>query len=130
MPFVIIRKFSGGYHAKRARTCLISSSLLLVLCIILSFCIKNNWMLLVITILSAVSLVCFSPIESENRLLSREEQVSYKKITAIIVVIFLMIDLSLFLFHMHSCVVCISIGLILSAGLQFPCILHKLFYKK
>ena len=31
-PFVILRKFSGGYHAKSARVCFISSSLLLVLC--------------------------------------------------------------------------------------------------
>ena len=25
VPFVVIRKFSGGYHAKRAGTCLMSS---------------------------------------------------------------------------------------------------------
>ena len=35
-PFVILRKFSGGYHAKSARVCFISSSLLLVLCILIS----------------------------------------------------------------------------------------------
>lgn len=130
LPFVVIRKFSGGYHAKRAGTCLISSSLLLVLCIILSFCIRCNWILLIITILSAVSLMYFSPIESENRLLGREEQVNYKKTTAVIVVSFVIVDLFLFLFQMHLSVVCISIGLILSAGLQYPCILSKLIRSK
>ena len=97
LPFVVIRKFSGGYHAKRAGTCLISSSLLLVLCIAFSFCIKCNWILLVIVVLSAVSLVCFSPLENENRMLSREEQVCYKKITVAIVVGFVIVDLLLFL---------------------------------
>lgn len=126
LPFVAVRKFSGGYHAKKAGICLISSSLLLVLCIILSFCVKCNGRLLFVTILSAISLMHFSPIESENRLLSRDEQVYYKKITAVIVVSFVIVDLLLFLFHIYMPVVCISIGLILSAGLQYPCVLNKL----
>lgn len=130
LPFVIVRKFSGGYHAKKAGICLISSSLLLVLCIILSFCVECNLMLLFITILSAVSLMHFSPIESENRLLSRDEQVYYKKITAVIVINFVIVDLLLFLFRVYPCVVCISIGLILSAGLQYPCIFSKFIYRK
>lgn len=130
LPFVVVRKFSGGYHAKKAGICLISSSLLLVLCIILSFCVECNWMLLFVTILSAISLMSFSPIESKNRLLSRDEQVYYKKITAVIVVSFVIIDLLLFMFHLYASVVCISIGLILSAGLQYPCILNKLICRK
>lgn len=130
LPFVVVRKFSGGYHAKKASICLISSSLLLVLCIILSFYVECNLLLLFIAILSAVSLMHFSPIESENRLLSRDEQVYYKKITAIIVISFVIVDLLLFLFRVYPCVVCISIGLILSAGLQYPCIFSKFIYRK
>lgn len=127
LPFVVVRKFSGGYHAKRAGVCLISSSLLLILCIVLSFYIKCNWMLPVVTILSTVSLVCFSPLENENRLLSREERFCYKKITAVIVVSNVLVELLLFLLHLYTCVVCVSIGLVLSASLQFPCILRDLF---
>lgn len=81
-PFVILRKFSGGYHAKSARVCFISSSLLLVLCIFLSSVIKCDIKLLVATILSAISLAYFSPLENENRLLSREEQKRYKKVAS------------------------------------------------
>lgn len=94
---------------------------------VLNDCIKCNWILLVITILSAVSLVCFSPLENENRLLSREEQGCYKKITAVIVVSIVLVELLLFRLHLYTCVVCVSIGLVLSAGLQFPCILRNLF---
>lgn len=110
------------------KECLVSSSLLLVLCIVFSFCIKCNWLLFVFVVLSAVSLVSFSPLENENRMLSREEQICYKKITAVIVVIFVIVDLLLFLLHLDSYMICISIGLLLSAGLQFPCILKKLIH--
>lgn len=130
LPFVTIRKFSGGYHAKRASKCFISSSLLLVLCIALSFCINCNIMLMGFTVLSAVSLVHFSPLESENRLLSREEQLSYKNITAGIVTSYIFVDLLFVCFHLYECVICVSIGLILAAGLQIPCILKALSQKK
>ena len=125
LPFSVIRKFSGGYHAKRAGTCLMSSSLLLLLCIVLTFYIKCGWILMGITAMAAVSLSCFSPLDNENRLLSREEHSCYKKITIIIVMSFVLADLLLFWFHLHLSVVCISIGIILSAGLQLPCILSE-----
>ena len=125
LPFSVIRKFSGGYHAKRAGTCLMSSSLLLLLCIVLTFYIKCGWILMGITAMAAVSLSCFSPLDNENRLLSREEHSCYKKITIMIVMSFVLADLLLFWFHLYLSVVCISIGIILSAGLQLPCILSE-----
>ena len=125
LPFSVIRKFSGGYHAKRAGTCLMSSSLLLLLCIVLTFYIKCGLILMGITAMAAVSLSCFSPLDNENRLLSREEHSCYKKITIMIVMSFVLADLLLFWFHLYLSVVCISIGIILSAGLQLPCILSE-----
>lgn len=127
LPFSVIRKFSGGYHAKRAGTCLMSSSLLLLLCIVLTFYIKCGWILMGITAMAAVSLSCFSPLDNENRLLSREEHSCYKKITIMIVMSFVLADLLLFWFHLYLSVVCISIGIILSAGLQLPCILSECY---
>ena len=35
-PFVVLRKFSGGYHAKNLHTCILGSGFLLFLCIMLS----------------------------------------------------------------------------------------------
>lgn len=80
MPFVIIRKFSGGYHTKHAWSCLIWSCLLLVLCMVLSFHIKCGWVLALITVGAVRSLICFSPIDNENRVLSQEECGCYKMI--------------------------------------------------
>ena len=35
-PFMVLRKFSGGYHAKNLHTCILGSGFLLFLCIMLS----------------------------------------------------------------------------------------------
>lgn len=96
MPFVIIRKFSGGYHTKHAWSCLIWSCLLLVLCMVLSFHIKCGWVLALITVGAAVSLICFSPIDNENRVLSQEECGCYKMITTVLVIIFMLVDALLY----------------------------------
>lgn len=126
MPFVIIRKFSGGYHTKHAWSCLIWSCLLLVLCMVLSFHIKCGWVLALITVGAAVSLICFSPIDNENRVLSQEECGCYKMITAVLVIIFMLVDALLFVCQLHIYSICISIGIMLSAGLQLPYIFKEL----
>lgn len=126
MPFVIIRKFSGGYHTKHAWSCLIWSCLLLLLCIVMSFRIKCGLTIVLITVGSAVSLICFSPIDNENKVLSQEEYSCYKRITAALVITFLLMDALLFACQLYTYVICISIGIMLSAGLQFPYILKKL----
>ena len=92
IPFAAIRKFSGGYHTKHAWTCLFWSCLLLSLCIALSFHIRCGWGLAIVTAGAAVSLICFSPIGSENRRLCMEELKRCKKATAALVLIFMLVD--------------------------------------
>lgn len=123
VPFMMIRKFSGGYHAKHEAVCLVSSCLLLFLCMVLSFYIKCGWGLGLLTAVSSVSLVAFSPIDSENRLLSQEERTSYKKTTIIMVTVFLLIEALSFLAGLYTFTICVSIGIMLSAFLQIPSVL-------
>ncbi|GFI24119.1 accessory gene regulator protein B [Lachnospiraceae bacterium] len=125
LPFVIIRKFSGGYHTKHAWSCLIWSCLLLLLCIIMSFYIKCGLTIALITVGSAVSLICFSPIDNENRVLNQEEHSRYKRITAVLVITLLFMDTLLFVFQLYTYSICISIGIMLSASLQLPCIFNQ-----
>lgn len=129
LPFVLIRKFWGGYHAKKAGTCFVSSCLLLLLCVFISFYAKCDWILLTITILSGISLAYFSPLEHENRLLSDKEQIRYKQITAAIVACVFGVSVIFFCFCLYTYAVCISIGLILSASLQLPCVLRNVLRK-
>lgn len=42
IPFMTIRRYSGGYHAKSLRICLSSSSFLIAMCISLTSFIKSG----------------------------------------------------------------------------------------
>ena len=115
IPFVIIRKFSGGYHTEHAWSCLIGSCY-----------VKCGKEIAFLTAVASVSLTCFSPIDNKNRLLNQNEKCLYKKITAVLVIIFLFIDAVFFWCNLHIYSVCTAIGIMLSAVLQIPCIFEKL----
>lgn len=125
IPFAIVRKFSGGYHTKHSWSCLIWSSLLLLLCITMSFYIKCGWKIALITVGAAVSLILNSPIDNVNRKLDREEHRRYKKITTVLVLIFAFTAFLLFECRLYTYSLCISIGIVLTAGLQLPYIFKK-----
>lgn len=125
LPFMVIRKFSGGYHAKNLWVCITGSGLLLFLCIMLSLHVKCDWKLATATVIASVSLIVFSPIENENRILDMDEKRTYKRITAFCVVFFGLLDIALFLLDWGIYAVCFSVGILLTAGLQAPCIVKK-----
>ncbi|MDD3417358.1 MAG: accessory gene regulator B family protein [Lachnospiraceae bacterium] len=129
LPSVIIRKFSGGYHTKNAWSCLIGSCFLLIICMVLSSYIKSEIMLALITVGAVGSLIYFSPIDNENRVLGTEEHNRYKRITTVLVMVFLFLDVSFFSFRLNTYFICISIAIILSASLQLPCILSRIVKK-
>ena len=57
-PFMVLRKFSGGYHAKKLHTFIMGSGFLLFLCIMLSMHMQCDWKLAIATgIASVLSLI-------------------------------------------------------------------------
>ena len=126
LPFVLIRKYSGGFHAKKLRSCLCGSSLLLLLCIEASFLLKVNWCLLLLVFISAISLIIFSPLDNNNRPLSQEDNKHCKHITAIIVVVVLLIGILFIVINVYTYTLCLYIGIVLSAVLQIPCIFGRI----
>lgn len=130
MPFMCVRKFSGGYHAKNATVCMISSWLILVACVYLASQIEYGFWVSLLMGLAVLSLSINSPIDSENRRLDADEEKQYKKVTILISIICLLIHLLLLGFGLKQYAVCVAIGLILSAGLQVPCMIQKLCKKK
>lgn len=126
LPFMFIRKFSGGYHAKHSWVCVISSCGILFLCVYLigriQYCIWNN----IIMAIAIISLIIFSPIDSENRRLSDREKKIYKQTTVYIVMVFLALYVGL-LFFEKIYALCIFEGIVLTASLQVPCIISKMF---
>lgn len=92
LPFVILRKFSGGCHAKKLSICMISSGCLLYLCMMLSKYAKCSWILAIVTAIASLSLILTSPIDSESRRLDEDEKKRYKTITTFCVIIFWLIN--------------------------------------
>ena len=102
-PFVVLRKFSGGYHAKNLHTCILGSGFLLFLCIMLSMHVQCDLKLAIATVIASVSLITFSPIDSENRRLDTNEKRTYKKTTVFFVILFGLLDIALFLLGKYIC---------------------------
>jgi accessory gene regulator B len=130
IPFMALRKFSGGYHTKNAWSCLICSSLLLILCMEVASHVICTWGLAFVTLVAGVGLMIFSPIDHENRRLQQNEKIFYKRIVIILVVIFEVLDVLFYLLGFDIVAICFAIGIILSAGLQIPCIVIKYVGKK
>lgn len=126
IPFMCIRKYGGGYHAKTMLICFIESCCLLILCIGMTFYIKCSVILHLSLMVAAVTIYVCSPIDSENRRLDMEERRRYRTITRIIAAFFIFVYFCLYFLHQDTYAVCIALGIILTAGMQLRCIVQLL----
>ena len=125
LPFMLIRKFSGGYHAKNSKKCLAYSWGILFMFTYVACQTTWNTAIGFITILAVIHLCVFSPIDSANRKLAEEEQVEYKKWTILWVLFWVVIMAVLLFLGLYSYANCVALGMIMTAGLQIPCTLKK-----
>lgn len=126
LPFVCIRKYSGGFHFNRRGICLVASTILLILSVVVfnAILFSNKFTFCsILTCMSALQLVRFSPIESDKRALSKKEKYVFRLITTLFTFAFLSIYYVLFHFKMLNYAVSISIGISIPAILQLPCII-------
>ena len=126
VPFMILRKYSGGYHAKTFSHCAIGSILLLFLCIEFSMKMKCDWNLLLATVIASVSLIIFSPMDHESRRLDEAEKYRYKKIVIGLVCALDLLCIILFIQRYHNLIISICVGIQMTAGVQFPIIIKKM----
>lgn len=130
LPFMVIRKFSGGFHAKHEWVCLVGSCGLLFLCVLTVSKLTYNIALGSVTLGAVMSLLFLSPIDSDNRRLSADEKKKYKRNTCIMACLFFGVFVLLIGLKAEKYACCIAVGLILSAVLQFPCVLQNVFLKQ
>jgi len=126
VPFMCIRKFSGGYHAKNPSVCFINSCVILVFCMwMATHLVYDDWTA-VITTVCVLSLCWNGPMESENKQLDDCEKRKYRRITIVLSVIFYVIHWICVCIEMQQIAICLAIGICLTASLQLPC-LHQLY---
>ena len=122
LPFMCIRKFSGGYHANTPGICLVSSCILLVFCMWLAMHLEYSYWITIITTACVVSLCVNSPIDSEHKRLDDMEKRSYKKIASILSCVFYIIHCACGCIGLEKIANCLAVGICLTAILQLPCL--------
>ena len=132
IPFLVIRKFSGGFHFRSAVLCMVTSITALILLLIFTVRIALLPVFDIGIVLSVISLSLNSPIDSEARRLDEEEISHFKRTAGFIAVSFMIIYMILrAAFIISALQVLIGIakslssGIILAALLQIPFMFKK-----
>lgn len=130
LPFMIIRKFCGGYHAKHVYTCFILSTGL----VLSSFYIVNylNCNYFIMMVISGISIMFNSPIDSHNKRLDKSEIKLYKRITEMLIVSIIVLYIILFIIKCSYYAKYLAMSITLIAILQVPCIVKNrvLFFEQ
>lgn len=124
VPFMLIRKFSGGFHLQSSGLCFISSTLLLSAFLFLIRLVTEKQGFILLSCLvaaAAIQIFICSPIDNEARRLSAKEQTVFKKVARIMSAIFLAVYIALMAFGQSRFAVPVGAGKILTALLQVPC---------
>lgn len=136
LPFVLIRKFSGGYHLNSSKVCFFLSTAIIILALLLiKYVIASGTVTyyMPFVIAAAIQIFITSPIDSEARQLRIKERCAFRRIARIMVSLTLCIFFAALVFNWDSFAACIGSGIVLTAVLQWPCvikILNERKYKK
>ena len=133
VPFLIIRKFSGGFHLKSALLCFILTSCLLASALAIVHLIANaqQHILLSIAVMIATTVIfVFSPIDSEERALNSSEIVQYRTIARVISIVFLIGYFLLVWISNGRIFIPVGVGIVMVALLQIPCIILNALSKR
>ena len=117
--YMPLRRFAGGYHAKTPMRCYIYSTLLVAVILILSQYLEQHfWMLIILSVLSAVAIALFSPVEDQHKPLDDTEQWMYRKKAIWILGIELFVTLVAALLYLNSLLVSLTLNLLTVGLLQ------------
>lgn len=129
LPFMLIRKFSGGYHSNNPKKCILLSSLLLFISlwgVKLILATNTSILLTSLVAVSTLGLWILSPIDNNQRKLSERERRAFCTVVRILSVVALSVYLSMQASSRRTQAVPIGVGIVLVAVLQLPCIPRKL----
>lgn len=126
IPFILVRKFAGGYHADSFGKCLIISSMVIIVTIQIAMVVDNSYILNAIYVAGSMLLILFSPIDSENKRLDIDDKKFCKKITVFIVLILFIIVETFWLKGYRYYIKFIEIGVVLAELLQIVAIIINL----
>lgn len=128
IPFILLRKFAGGFHFASPLPCSVTSVALLLICL---FGIKATLIFQAYSLISSLVLlslafiIIHSPIDSKSRRLADIEKKVFRKIAIILSIIMALTYFTLIFCTRYSTAIPIGFGIILTAFLQVPCVFLK-----
>ncbi|MCQ2451731.1 MAG: accessory gene regulator B family protein [Oscillospiraceae bacterium] len=128
LPFVFVRKYSGGFHFKSPLLCVVCSTILLGLaCYGINFVIQHDLgkALSVLVFVSIIGIYCFSPINSDDAEQTKAEKKKYKLIASLIMAIFIVAYFLLRVMHLSQSAP-LGVGILLPMVLQWPVITKQI----
>lgn len=125
VPFFTLRKYCGGYHAKKYLYCLGISTFLISISLLSAKYMKTDIFLNVLLVLASVSLYKNTPVVSDQRPLSLNEVYVFRRKGIIRLFLLILIYSLLCVSQLDSLAIRIAIGIILVSVLQLPCWLLK-----
>ena len=125
LVFLLIRKYSGGYHCQSSTACLIFSVIVLIMMAWLSSVLKPSLFLFIALIIADIQLVIKGPIISINHSVSDSEKEYYHKCLATILLLLNILIVITSLWHLYHISSCISIVIIFCFLLHILCITKK-----
>lgn len=126
VPFMLLRKFSGGFHLNSPSMCIITSTIILGLSLVVVKIVSVfnlQAFLLPGVITAAISIWHLSPIDSDARRLSEKEVIVFRRIARIFLILDLVVFLILYVIGIHHIACPIGMGVIIASLLQLPCII-------
>ena len=125
IPFMLLKKYSGGYHAKKLSICMIISTILFTAIIKLSICDIKPLYMYIATCIAIIELCLVSPIQSDNKVLNEKEIRHYKKIAVMQLAVYSIVIICTSILGCFTAARCICFGIILASFMQLPCIVTK-----
>lgn len=124
-PFILLRKFAGGFHFQTPLPCIVVSTLVLLGCLLEISVILEYGSFIFHTLLvyaSIVPICILSPIDSENRQLSAKEKSAFHRIAIVLATINAALYSLLLILRTVEIAIPLGTGMILTALLQLPCL--------
>ena len=125
LVFLLIRKYSGGYHCQSSTACLIFSVIVLIMMAWLSSVLKPSLFLFIALIIADIELVIKGPIISINHSITKSKKEYYHKCLATILLLLNILIVITSLWHLYHISSCISIVIIFCFLLHILCITKK-----
>lgn len=125
LPFILIRKFAGGYHAQKLKSCILASSILILIAVIVTNYIERNIWINIVTVIASISLIFLSPVDSENRRLNLEEKRMCKYTVIGITLIFVLVFEWMWFGNYAEQSKYVSMGIILASFFQLPVVIRR-----